>query len=338
MFERIKRYFLIIGFFCFFGLYVFTENKTDDFIGSYEIKAYNDVSRIGFNNVYKSIVKDNTYDKTLSDKENLRGEITVYLPKKTGKYPLIMITHGWANSKLAFLSLGRYIASHGYAAAVFTSKKRSLPKDWLPAFSSVYGIINEAVCNKNHSMYNSIDMKNIGIIAHSMGGAAALYYANFIPEVKAVAAIHPYNGSSVLVETVGSSNEELGDSFTETNAAVLILTSEIDITAYPEKTYRFFKNLNKNNPACFLSFQNVKHNGSLDIYRTPLSGGYNEPFFKLYAGLDLAWFDVFLKNKRDGLEYFKPDGEKFKEIKNFLYEKPRGEHEVYPNYDSRNLE
>lgn len=52
------------------------------FEGPYDIRAYNDKNMIGFNRVYKKTLEDNKEDKSLSDEENLRDEVTVYIPKK----------------------------------------------------------------------------------------------------------------------------------------------------------------------------------------------------------------------------------------------------------------
>lgn len=316
--------------------YLKNEHKT--FEGPYDIKAYNDKNMIGFNRVYKKTLDDNKEDKSLSNAENIRGEVTVYIPKKKGKYPLIFVSHGWANYKYGFLPIGHYIASYGYAAALFTSKKKIHPKDWLPTYTAVQNLMKEKNEDPAHGLFNSIDIKNIGIVAHSMSGPASFYYASLMPEVKAISAIHPYNGASPFVEILGSSNEELGDEFPKIKSAVLFLTSEVDRTAYPEKTYKFFKNLNKEVPACFLSFKNIKHNAALDIYKTPLSGGYDEEAFQLYARLSVLWFDAFLKGKKESLKNFQINDALFQDIKEQLYTEKDREHEDYPSYDSRNLE
>lgn len=315
---------------------VYLQAEENAAAGNYELKAFNDEKRIGFTNVYKKVLDDNTKDASLSS-EYVKGLITVYIPKQKGTYPLVLITHGWANSKFAFLSFGRTLASHGYAVAVFTSKQRALPKDWLAAFYSVYELLTTKTQNEKDALYNSIDTENIGLVAHSMGGAAALYFANFMPQVKAVTAIHPYNGASKLIEIVGSKNEELGDELPDVKGAVLILTSEADKTAYPEKTYRFFQNLNKTIPACFLSFKKIKHNGCLDMYKTLLSGGYTKENFMLYSALTTAWFNSFLKNRLEYSDIFIKGKEKFSEIEPLLYSENIRKHEPYPNYDVRNL-
>ena len=307
------------------------------FEGPYDIRAYNDKNIIGFNRVYKKTLEDNKEDKSLSNEENLRDVVTVYIPKKKGKYPLILISHGWANYKYGLLPIGHYLASYGYAVALFTSKKKALPKDWIPTFTAVHNLIKNKNEDSSHDLYSLIDINNIGIVPHSMSGPASFYYASLRPEVKAISAIHPYNGASPIVEAIASSNEELGDEFPKIKSAVLFLTSEIDRSAYPEKTYKFFKNLNKDAPACFLSFKNIKHNGALDIFRTPLSGGYDEKAFKLYSRLSVLWFDAFLKGKKENLKYFQIDDESFQDIKDLLYTEIRREHEAYPSYDSRNL-
>ena len=332
MCDKVKQIFCFLIIFS--AVYLQTEENAS--VGNYELKAFNDEKRIGFTNVYKKILADNTKDASFSD-ENIKGLITLYIPKQKGKYPLVMITHGWANSKFAFLSFGRTLASHGYAVAVFTSKHKALPKDWLAAFYSVCELLTAKTQDENDTLYDSIDIEHIGIVAHSMGGAAALYFANFMPQIKAVIAIHPYNGASKLIEAVGSKNEELGDELPNIKGAVLILTSEADNTAYPEKTYRFFQNLNKTTPACFLSFKNIKHNGCLDMYKTLLSGGYVKENFMLYSALTAAWFNSFLKNQLEYSDIFIKVKEKFSEIENLLYTERIRKHAPYPNYDARNL-
>ncbi len=325
----------IFSFFCFGFIFAYAQNiKKED---RFKVWAFNDESKVGFNHVYKTALKDNIKDESLSDTENIKGLITVYLPKKEGKCPLILIVHGYAASKFSVLPLGRILASYGYAAAVFTSRKKEAPKDWIAPLSSTYELLKEKNENPEHKLYGLLDTENVGIAVHSLSGSAALYFADFMPFVKAVTAIHPYNGASGFIERIAGKNEELGDEFSEIRGAVLILTSETDVIAYPEKTYRFFKNLNKNTAACFLSFKNINHNDCLDTYRIEIFGGYHKENFSLYSYLITSWFDLFLKNEKHNLELFKKNGKRFSEIKHLLYTDTKRKHGDYPNYDSRNL-
>lgn len=57
------------------------------FEGPYDIRAYNDKNMIGFKRVYKKTLEDNKEDKSLSNEENLRDEVTVYIPKKKREIP-----------------------------------------------------------------------------------------------------------------------------------------------------------------------------------------------------------------------------------------------------------
>ena len=143
------------------------------FEGPYDIRAYNDKNMIGFNRVYKKTLEDNKEDESLSNEENLRDEVTVYIPKKKGKYPLILVSHGWANYKYGLLPIGHYLASYGYAVALFTSKKKAVPKDWIPTFTAVHNLIKNKNEDASHDLYGLIDINNIGIVTHSMSGTAS---------------------------------------------------------------------------------------------------------------------------------------------------------------------
>ncbi len=332
-----KKKILIIFFASFISSLLIAEFDLFEISESVEVQAINNIRLFRPCKIYKNKKIENHKDKSLKERKTISGRVTVFLPKKDGQYPLILISHGWISSKKIFLNMGRYISAQGYVVAIFTSKKMTRPKHWLKSFEASLNLMLKKNLEQGNLLYNKIDTNKIGIIAHSMGGAGALAFSNSNPCIKAVVGIHPYNGASKLIENIGKKNEFLGDSFKDIQAATLILTGERDCTAYAEKTYRFFKNLNENVPSCFISFQDVNHNDSLDIFRKAFSGGYKEQTFVLYSNLIKIWLDSFLKNKSENLIYLKKSSEEFKKIEPLLYFKARREHEDYPNYDSRNL-
>ncbi len=331
-----KTIITILFIFCT-GLFLTADFNIFELSENIEVQSINNINLLRPCKIYKNKKIKNYKDKTLKDGKNISGKLTVYFPKEEAQYPLILISHGWISSKKVFLNMGRYISAQGYVVAIFTSKKMTRPKHWLKSFESALDVMLNKNLEEGPLLHNKIDTSKIGIMAHSMGGAGALAFANSHPMIKALVGIHPYNGASKFIENIGTKNEYLGDSFKDIQAATLILTGEKDITAYPEKTYKFFKNLNEDVPACFLSFQDFNHNDSLDMCRNLFSGGYSEKTFVLYSNLAKIWFDAFLKDKTDNLLYVKKDSKEFKKIAPLLYMNARREHESYPNYDSRNL-
>lgn len=286
---------------------------------------------------YATKVCHNCKDKKLKDKEHVSGKITVYLPQKKGKYPLILISPGWKAHKKVLVSISKYIASQGYVVAIFRSKKRTLPEHWLESFDGMIKVMLNKNNEEGHILYNQIDSEQIGIIAHSIAATGGLAFSNFHSRIKAIVAIHPYNGAFKLVDSIVKKNECLGDTFQNTKAATLILTGEKDRLAYPEKTYLFFEHLNQSVPACFISFQNFKHNDILDVVGGMFFGGFKEETFILYSNFSKIWFDSFLKNQKENLIYLKKESDKFKTIQDYLYVSNSRKHIEYPNYAARNL-
>ncbi len=118
----------------------------------------------------------------------------LYLPETDKPVPLIIISHGLASNRITFEYLGKHFASYGFAVAIpehiatnfeqferFLSGQAKLPQgdnlilqpldikyllDWLHYESE-----------SNRILKNKIDLQQVGLVGHSLGGYTALALA-----------------------------------------------------------------------------------------------------------------------------------------------------------------
>ncbi len=118
----------------------------------------------------------------------------LYLPETDKPVPLIIISHGLASNRITFEYLGKHFASYGFAVAIpehiatnfeqferFLSGQAKFPQgdnlilqpldikyllDWL-----------EYESKSNRILKNKIDLQQVGLVGHSLGGYTALALA-----------------------------------------------------------------------------------------------------------------------------------------------------------------
>ena len=144
--------------------------------------------------IFKSIKKT----ITVNNPENNRNfEVDIYLPDTSTSsdqiYPVIVISHGLASDRSRFESLARHLNSYGFAVAVpqhpgsdyqqFQSllkgevKDLFEPEQFIDRPQDITALLNHLEKLNPSDFNNQLDLKNVGVIGHSLGGYTALVLA-----------------------------------------------------------------------------------------------------------------------------------------------------------------
>ncbi|MEL3907090.1 MAG: alpha/beta hydrolase [Treponema sp.] len=302
--------------------------------GPYEVAALNAAAFIGNNHVYKHKPARNTRIPELTDKAVFKNPLTVFYPAAAGVYPLVIIGHGWGDSKRPNAGLARYLASHGYVTVIFSAKARRYPEDFPAAFAAAYRLLKDAGENPAGLLYQRLDMGRTAVIGHSMGGTAALHFVQQHTGIHTVIALNPYNGASRFIEMVGGKNTVLGADLSQLNIPVLIFTGSNDKIAYPEKTFEFYRGCNPAIPAAFFSIKDGMHISGMDKIGNTVTGRFDAEKHLRIRYLILCWLELFLKNdsSRAALLYAVP--ENAAAVAEWFFSHDKG---LYPPYSFRNL-
>lgn len=327
-----------LAFSIFFSFFLRAQDLT--FQEVFEVAACNDDVSL-LNKMHKRTVRDNQFDEQLTDRVHLRYPASVYYPAHQGTYPLIMLSHGWNSTQDYQRALARFLAAQGFVTVVFTSRAQRRPPDFLSTFDSVYALMQRVNEQEGSPLYRKVDFTRVRVLGHSMGGTAALHYANRYPErIRTVVALHPFNGGADMVNMVGGKNEQLGTDLRSVRAAVLILTGTKDMLAYPERSYEFFQSLPQDVPACFLSLKGMGHGAGTDKYFEVWGFTYNKTLsvesFALYRRLISAWFRLFLREEEEYRALFNEHGRPFRNLKPHLSQETGRAHS-YPFFCEQNI-
>jgi predicted dienelactone hydrolase len=144
--------------------------------------------------IFKSIKKT----ITVNNPENNRNfEVDIYLPDTSNSsdqiYPVIVISHGLASDRSRFESLARHLNSYGFAVAVpqhpgsdyqqFQSllkgevKDLFEPEQFIDRPQDITALLNHLEKLNPSNFNNQLDLKNVGVTGHSLGGYTALVLA-----------------------------------------------------------------------------------------------------------------------------------------------------------------
>lgn len=105
------------------------------------------------------------------------------------KHPVIFLNHGDTVAMTDYAYIAEDLASHGYVVAAIQHQLKTdpdEPKFWKERSMSKYGrvidnmlYVFEWLQEKQASLFNNtLDLKKVGLIGHSMGGNALLLFAN----------------------------------------------------------------------------------------------------------------------------------------------------------------
>lgn len=330
---------IAIVFFSFFLIscrFLFSEPDFDylDIEGRYETAVINPENFIAHNHVYKNKPAKSFKEKGLHNKAVFKNPLTVFYPlSEDERFPLVIIGHGWGDTKKVSASLARFLASHGYITVIFSAKKWQRPEKLLSAFEESYRIMSEAVKNPQSLLFEKTEDGKTAVIGHSMGGSAALYYAKVHSDIDAVIAFNPYNGASHFIELIGGQNEILGADLQGMRVPLLIITGDTDEIAYPAKTFEFCKHCSKDIPLAFFSIKDGRHIHPIDKIGGTVSGSFNAQKHGMYRILTLSWLELFLKDERTLASALYLNAANFEKIKPWFHSRS----EQYPPYLMRNI-
>lgn len=294
----------------------------------YDVAAINDEVKI-VNSFYEKTVSANTIDKTLKD-ANLADPLSIYYPKAESaeKFPVVIFVHGWGCRKAAVTAMARFTAHAGFITIAVSAKKRKYPENWLPTLDSALSLLERYANDGTSPIYGKADFSRIALVGHSMGGTAVLHYANQHANIASVVALHPYNGGKGIVSLVGGENKVLGETLAGQKAYTLIITGSEDKIALPEKTYRFFENIDfspttknaKLPHGLFFQFKNVKHNDMIEAVTNMTKAFRHEEVLLAYTLIVQSYLEATLKNDATSAALFTPSDKAFQQFGGLLLE------------------
>ena len=128
-----------------------------------------------------------------SSQSNGSFEVDVYLPEPQSNqfsYPVLVISHGLASNRSRFENLAKHLTSYGFVVAVpqhlgsdyqhfqalINGNTENLlePEEFLNRPRDITQLLNELELLNDRLFNNQLNLENVGIIGHSLGGYTAL--------------------------------------------------------------------------------------------------------------------------------------------------------------------
>lgn len=125
------------------------------------------------------------------------SSIAYYPPKSNKKLPVAIIMHGWLGSKEKMAWVGELLAKNGFASIVVTAANYknffTNPRDWVENYRKAFNSVLEENERKESPLFNRLDTSKISIVAHSMGGGGAFFFADKNEvNIKSIVGLAPY--------------------------------------------------------------------------------------------------------------------------------------------------
>jgi predicted dienelactone hydrolase len=184
--------------------------------------------------------------------------LRIYVPSETGRYPVIVFSHGAGDSQLTAPALMYYWASHGYVCVLpkhaaidekqkgLVSKILRLEKEfgnnrmdkWAPRIKELHAVLDAADEAETAlpTIANKLDTKHVAIAGHSLGARVAMLLAGTIvytgEEKRAVSLKEKRIAAALLMSPVGPNGSELtNDSWGGIDIPMMVMSASRDIGA-----------------------------------------------------------------------------------------------------------
>lgn len=218
--------------------------------------------------------------------------------------PVVLVGHGWLRNKNTLLWLGELLAAKSMLVGVFTASHSGnpfvAPSKWKDSFA--YGVerMKEENSRASSPLFDKLDLNNINIIGHSMGGGGALYFADSSADksIKSAIALAPFEFS---ITKPGEKN----------TIPTLVCSGVFDIVAPLNMGRSFYYAIDENSEKCFLNFSGANHLS----FEWLISNNH------LIAGFIIEWLRIYaLDDKSRAKDWFSPEGLKQKKNLRNLHE------------------
>lgn len=202
---------------------------------------------------------------------------TIYFPTGSGVYKSIVLVPGFTATQSSIAPWARFFASRGYVCmTIGTNSLIDLPDIRAKALIDAMETIREENLRSTSPLFSKLDTNNIAVGGWSMGGGGAQLAAVLEPRIKVVFAITPW------LEVA-----KVNPAYLNHNAAVLILSGEIDPTAPPAS----YANIH---------YANTPGTTNKMIYEVK-GGNHNTPLDPTTGSGDLgnvafAWMNLYLND------------------------------------------
>lgn len=206
---------------------------------------------------------------------------------KGANLPIVVVGHGWLRNKNSLLWIGELLAAKGMVVGVFTASHSGnpfvVPNKWKDSFK--YGVERMRKENSNNSspLFEKLDLENVNIIGHSMGGGGSLYFGDSESEgVSSIIALAPFEFS---LEKPGENN----------GIPTMICSGVFDLVAPPNMGRSFYYAIDETTEKCFVNFSGANHlSFEWLIFNNHLIAGFIIEWLRIYA----------LKDKSKAKEWF----------------------------------
>ena len=117
-------------------------------------------------------------------------DVSIDAPVEDGSFPLVMISHGSGGSNLAYRTLGMHLAKNGFVVCLpehpFNNRNNNALEGSIENMIDRPRHISLAINNilSNDRFKKFLQMDNVAVIGHSMGGYTALALTGGIPHTK----------------------------------------------------------------------------------------------------------------------------------------------------------
>lgn len=246
------------------------------------------------------------------------------LPKRDGKYPLIIFSHGAMGSKDAYRPLIEHWASHGYVCIQPTHEDSlqlmlksgrpfRLENVWAkwstrpPDIKLILDSLDELEA-KVEGLKGKIDRRRIGMGGHSFGAHTSQLIGGVKlrnPVTKRFASFSdPRPSAFLLISPQGTGEALVPESWKGLTRPTLVITGTNDKSPRNGKDHLWRKEVYDNAPAgdrYLLMIDGAYHGfgGITGARRFPSSGPANADHVKYVKSSSLAFWDLFLKEKAE---------------------------------------